>query len=137
MERSQHLQIDRLTIDVIAEWIKKAGNGELVGFAADEKFVLKISELTQGFPLYLAFLIDELIQKTQNGKDGYAVLAITPQGFQRYIEQQVDLLDKLEIEEPIRKLFILLTVAKGPLSSDDLKSTRGSAGLSGTRYTQA
>src|SRR5690606_32753031 len=101
---------------------EKAGKGELRFLAKDDVFTTKVSEITQGFPLYLAFLIDELVQKTNKGQDAYKLLSETPLGFQKYIEQQVEALDQIEMDEPIRKLLVLLTVAKGPLSSKDIKS---------------
>jgi len=122
VEGSEKIQLDKLSEDIIAKWLENAGNGELAVFAKDESFTTKISEVTQGFPLYLAFLIDELVQRTHMGQDAFAVLSETPLGFQKYIEQQIDLIDQLELDEPIRNFLVLLAVVRGPISSADLKS---------------
>src|SRR5919202_83288 len=54
------IHLDRLPRCAIADWLKQTGDGELAVFAEDINFVTQLDEITQGFPLYLSYLIDEL-----------------------------------------------------------------------------
>jgi len=119
---AERLHLTRLPRLAIASWLQRAGGGELSEFAKDESFVNKIDDKTEGFPLYLHHLIDELIQSAKQGKDVRTLLEKTPKGFKEYVEQQLDRLDELELPEQRWKFFALLTVTKGALSHDGVKA---------------
>ncbi|NER99331.1 MAG: tetratricopeptide repeat protein, partial [Symploca sp. SIO1B1] len=67
--------------------------------------------------LYLHFLIDDLRQ----AEDVEQVLAKTPPGFEKYVEQQLERLDELDLPEQRWQFFALLAVAKGVLEKEDIK----------------
>ncbi|MEQ8972615.1 MAG: hypothetical protein RIE73_19740 [Coleofasciculus sp. C1-SOL-03] len=56
----QPLHLERLSESAIAQWLREAGNGELAGFADDTSLVSQLDKITDGFPLYLSYLIDDL-----------------------------------------------------------------------------
>jgi hypothetical protein len=113
------IRLDRLDSSAIAQWLREAG--ELAAFAEDDHFIAQLEEITQGFPLYLHFLTDELI-KAQPG-DVQAVLTLSPKGFGAYVREQFKLLAKVKElrQRKVQLLFALLSVALGALSEDDIR----------------
>ncbi|WP_293092244.1 AAA family ATPase [Moorena sp. SIOASIH] len=115
------LHLKRLPHQAIPLWLKKKG-GNLTEYARDENFIQELDEITDGFPLYLGFLIDELSRKqTENLR---AILRQSPRGFSQYVKKQFKLLAKVkEVNKSreIQDLFALLSVALGALSEDDLE----------------
>lgn len=107
----------------IADWIRQAGEGELAAFAEDTHFVAQLDEITQGFPLYLRYLTEELIQAQQKGEDVQVVLTRSPKGFGAYVREQFKLLAKVKElrQRKVQLLFALLSVALGALSEDDIR----------------
>ena len=129
-ERSQNLHLEDLPRGAIADWLKQTGDGELVTLAQDETFVTQVCDRTEGIPLFLKYLIDELVEVAQQGDESAIrqTLAATPKGFAEYIRQQYQILDRLKdwLSRPdLRKIFYFLTIAKGELSSDDLVELMG------------
>lgn len=124
-ETSQKLRLDRLEKVAIAEWLKQTGDGELAVFAEDKNFVTQLDKITQGFPLYLSYLIDELSHAAKQGQDVQQVLALTPNGFENYVKQQLKRLDELKLPEEKWQFFALLAVAKGSLEKEDIKVITG------------
>jgi AAA ATPase domain len=121
-EKSQKLHLKRLPRGAIADWLKRTGDGELATFADDNNFVDQLDEITQGFPLYLHFLTEELI-KVQP-RDIQAVLKRSPQGFGNYVKKQFEQLarvEKIQQQREVKELFALLSVALGALSEDDIQ----------------
>ncbi|WP_414619067.1 SMEK domain-containing protein [Calothrix sp. CCY 0018] len=124
VEKSQKLYLKRLTKVALADWLKRMGEGELETFADDNHFVDQLHEITQGFPLYLSYLTDELSHAAKQGKDVRSILAETPQGFEKYIKQQFKHLARVEEirkQQEVKELFALLSVALGILSEDDIQ----------------
>ncbi len=121
IEQSQKLHLKCLPKVAFTDWLKRTGEGELALFADDINFVTKLDEITQGFPLYLNYLIDELSHAAKQQQDVYSVLAETPQGFEKYVKQQLNRLDELELPDERWQFFALLAVAKGVLEKDDIK----------------
>lgn len=117
------IRLNRLCRGAIAHWIRQAGNGELAGFAEDTHFVAQLDEITQGFPLYLRYLTEELIQAQQGGEDVQVVLTGSPKKFGDYVQKQFEQLARVEEirRQEVRELFPLLSVAFGPLSQDDIQ----------------
>ncbi len=118
------IHLDRLPRRAIADWLKQTGDGELAVFAEDTNFVTQLDEITQGFPLYLNYLIDELSHAVKQGIDLHSILAQTPKGFSIYVKQQFEQLANVEqiSQQPeVKELFALLSVALGVLSKDDIQ----------------
>ncbi len=96
----------------------------MAAFAEDAYFVAQLDEITQGFPLYLRYLIEELIQAQQKGEDVQVVLTRSPKGFGAYVQEQFQRLAQVEEirrHREVRELFALLSVALGALSEDDIQ----------------
>jgi len=124
------IHLDHLPRCAIADWLRKTGKGELVTLAQDETFVAQVCDRTDGIPLFLKYLIDELLEVAQQGEESAIrkTLAATPKGFPEYIRQQYQALNRSEdwrSRPDMRKIFYFLTIAKGELSSDDLVELMG------------
>jgi AAA ATPase domain/MalT-like TPR region len=124
-ERSQKLHLERLPRGAIADWLKQTGDGELATFADDNNFVAQLDEITQGFPLYLNFLTDELSHAAKQKQDIRQLLAQTPKGFENYVKQQLKHLDELDLPDERWQFFALLAVAKGVLEKKDVTAITG------------
>jgi hypothetical protein len=94
IDSAESIRLNRLSGGVIAQWLREAG--ELAAFAEDAYFVAQLDEITQGFPLYLRYLIEELIQAQQNGEDVQVVLTRSPKGFGAYVQEQFQRLAQVE-----------------------------------------
>ena len=117
------VQLDAMNEDEIAEWLKRLGDGELQAFADDRAFVRQLRETTDGLPLFLTFLLDDLRQAAKQGKDVRQSLAQTPKGFSKYVAEQLKQLAPLvKREQAVRTLFAVLSVAKGALRESELKA---------------
>jgi WD40 repeat protein len=122
--------LEHLPSPAIKDWLRRAGNGELVTLAQDETFVAQVCDRTEGIPLFLKHLIDELVQVAKQGEESVIrnTLAATPKGFAEFIRQQYQALDRLEdwrSRPDLRKIFYFLTIAKGELSSYDFRKLIG------------
>ena len=122
-DNSQQLNLNRLSGGAIAQWLRNTD--ELAAFAEDTYFIAQLDEITQGFPLYLRYLTEELSHAAKQGQDVREVLAQTPKGFERYVEQQLRRLDELELPDERWQFFALLAVAKGVLEKEDVKALTG------------
>ncbi|NES18514.1 MAG: ATP-binding protein [Symploca sp. SIO3E6] len=114
-DNAQRLYLNRLSRKAISKWLEQIS--ELAAYSQDEDFVQRLDNITDGFPLYLRFLIDDLRQAA----DVEQVLAQTPTGFEKYVEQQLEGLDELDLPEQRWQFFALLAVAKGVLEKEDIK----------------
>ncbi|NER92970.1 MAG: ATP-binding protein [Symploca sp. SIO1B1] len=114
-DNAQRLYLKRLSRKAISKWLEQIQ--ELVVYSQNEDFLKRLDEITDGFPLYLHFLIDDLRQ----AEDVEQVLAKTPPGFEKYVEQQLERLDELDLPEQRWQFFALLAVAKGVLEKEDIK----------------
>lgn len=127
-EGARRVILSRLPVWAIAEWLRRTGSADLTSFADDEVFILKLDNTTQGFPLYLHFLIDELSRTAKAGLDVLNVLNRTPKGFRAYISDQLQLLahsESLLKRAGVQKLFALLSVTLGPISERDVRQLTG------------
>jgi hypothetical protein len=125
IDSAESIRLKRLCRGAIANWLRQTGKGELAAFAEDTHFVAQLDEITQGFPLYLRYLTDELSHAAKQGQDVREVLAQTPKGFERYVEQQLKRLDELDLPDERWQFFALLAVAKGALEKEDVKALTG------------
>ncbi|MBO1048119.1 MAG: ATP-binding protein [Dolichospermum sp. DEX182a] len=121
IDNGEPISLNRLPKEAIADWLKKSGEGELAILADDIQFVNKLDEITQGFPLYLKYLTDDLCYTAKQGKNVWEVLTRTPQGFDQYVKQQLKYLDKFNLPDERWQFFALLAVAKGTLEKEDVK----------------
>ena len=119
------IHLDRLPRCAIADWLRETGEDHLMLCSQNEDFVSSLDAITQGFPLYLRYLIDELIQVTKQGEDVQAVLSVSPPKFKGYVTQQFNLLAKEVNSTQMQELFVLLSVALGGLSKDDVVKLTG------------
>ncbi|MBD1882686.1 hypothetical protein H6F85_21300 [Microcoleus sp. FACHB-45] len=119
------IHLDRLPRCAIADWLLKTGEDHLMLCSQDEDFVSSLDAITRGFPLYLRYLIDELIQVTKQGENVQAVLSVSPPKFKDYVKQQFKLLAKEVNSREMHELFVLLSVALGGLSEDDVVELTG------------
>ncbi|MBV9864209.1 MAG: ATP-binding protein [Abitibacteriaceae bacterium] len=127
-KKTKPLHLENLASPAIAEYLSHVGNGELIELAKDDQFIEKVERNTQGFPLYLRFLSEELINTAQSGQDVLEVLAKTPKEFRGYVKHQFGQLAKdggVKRNKKLRKLFSLLTVALGSLTSNEITQLTG------------
>lgn len=127
-DNSQWLHLKRLPSGAIAHWIRQAGEGKLAAFAEDTHFVAQLDEITEGFPLYLRYLTEELIQAQQRGEDVWTVLTRSPKKFGDYVQKQFEQLaqvEEIQQKQQVQELFALLSVALGALSKDDVRELTG------------
>ncbi|MEQ8462637.1 AAA family ATPase [Coleofasciculus sp. E1-EBD-02] len=121
---TKEVHLKHLPSPAIKDWLRRAGNGELATLAEDETLVAQVCDRTEGIPLFLKYLIDELVQVAKQGEESAIrkTLEATPKGFTNYIRQQYQALDRLEdwSRLELQKIFYFLTIAKGELSSEDL-----------------
>lgn len=123
-EGTYQISLSRLPVASISQWLQKAGSGELARYSSNEDFIEKLNDTTQGFPLYLHFLIDEMLQEAKESSDIVRILDRSPQGFSEYVNDQLHLLAQSESfrqQEQAQKLFATLSVTLGPLSSYDVQ----------------
>ena len=125
---AERLHLDGLSLLAIADWLRESGCAELAPLAEDENFVRKIEETTEGFPLYLSFLIEEIAQAAKAGGDIRALLEHSPQGFSSYVREQLRLIAQIEevkSNRQVQDLFGFLSVAKGQLLQNDVEQLTG------------
>lgn len=125
LQNALTMQVESLQPEAIRSWIEQFGSSRLSEIAQDEEFINTLHATTDGFPLYLQYLIEELSEAVEQGKDVRKLLAQTPHGFEEYVKQQIKCLDELNLPDERWLFFALLTVAKGVLSKEDVKNVTG------------
>jgi hypothetical protein len=121
-DNAQPLHLEPLSREAIANWLGQIR--ELAVYSEDNEFVTSLDKTTDGFPLYLRFLIDDLKQAATKNQDVQAVVRNSPGGFKAYVKEQFRLLAKVEEikrQREVQELFALLSVALGALSEDDIQ----------------
>jgi len=115
-----------LNLDELKEWLRSWGEGELAEFAEDEGFVRMLSEKTKGMPLYVHYLLDELVGLKKRGEDVKAVLERKPKGLREYVREQVKGLASLvKNEAGVGKMLALLSVAKVAIREGEIEELAG------------
>jgi hypothetical protein len=123
---TEFISLKALSEEELREWLRTAGEGELAQFAENDDFVRMLREKTDGLPLFVRYLMDDLLQAVKEGKSPEQVLERTPKGFSEYVREQFKQLAKLvRNEKGVRDLFALLTVAKGALRQDEVEELTG------------
>jgi hypothetical protein len=123
---TEFIPLKALSEEELREWLRTAGEGELEQFAENDDFVRTLREKTDGLPLFVRYLMDDLLRAVKEGKSPEQVLERTPSGFSEYVREQLGQLAKLvRNEKGVRDLFALLTVAKGALRQDEVEELTG------------
>jgi hypothetical protein len=123
---TEFIPLRALSEEELREWLRTAGEGELARFAENDDFVRMLREKTDGLPLFVRYLMDDLLQAVKEGRSPEQVLERTPKGFSEYVKEQFkQLVELVRKEEGIRNLFALLTVAKGALRQDEAEELTG------------
>ncbi len=128
IDSAESIRLNRLCRGAIANWLRQTGEGELAAFAEDTQFIAQLDEITQGFPLYLRYLTEVLIQAQQRGEDVWTVLTRSPKKFGDYVQKQFEQLaqvEEIQQKQQVQELFALLSVALGALSKDDVRELTG------------
>jgi tetratricopeptide (TPR) repeat protein len=122
---TEFIPLKALSEEEIREWLRTAGEGELARFAENDDFVRMLREKTDGLPLFVRYLMDDLLQAVKEGKSPEQVLERTPKGFSEYVKEQWERLTNLVHNDKVRDLFALLTVTKGALRQDEVEELTG------------
>jgi hypothetical protein len=130
---TEFIPLKALSEEELREWLRAAGEGELAQFAENDDFVRMLREKTDGFPLFVRYLMDDLLQAVKEGKSPEQVLERTPKGFSEYVKEQLDELERSELIQELEQrvgskiwdLFALLTVTKGALRQDEVEELTG------------
>ena len=108
----------------IADWLKVYGDGELACLAEDAEFVAKLKRATDGLPLFLRFVLEDLAGKVRRG-EMFCEIEV-PQGFSAYIREQVSRIVASSWDGiPLTDLLALLSVAKGAIRQDEVGQVLG------------
>lgn len=124
-DTAEVILLDRLSREAIITWLKQSNEGQIAELAEDHDFVSQLDEITQGYPLYLRYLIDELNHAAKQRQDARLILKETPKGFEQYVKAQRDNLDKLGLPDERWQFFALMATAKGALEKTDVKAITG------------
>jgi len=115
----ERIELSLMDESEIAEWLKCYGSGELKAMSEDEKIVATLKQATDGFPLFLRFILDELAEKVKLGEMVSAFEV--PKGFSAYICEQVQRIVASSWDGvPLVDLVALLSVAKGAIRQDEI-----------------
>lgn len=111
----------------VSAWLAEAGGGELGALAQDDHAVDRLVLATEGLPVYLAFVVDDLIAAAS--ETGRAeVLANVPRGFSEYVERELTWLERKDLSRKqtrTRALFALMTVSIEPLPWSEIEAVTG------------
>lgn len=121
-EVSIQISLDLLSKDDLVDWLNRANPAFANSIVKQENVINEIYEKTQGFPLYISFLVDELSRSLESAQIVEDILATIPRGFKAYVLQQIEFFDKFDLKPQAWKLLSLLSITKIPISKDELKS---------------
>ena len=127
VEGAKRITLSRLPRAAVQDYLQRVGNGGLAPLTSDTSLVSQVEDKTEGLPLYLRFLAEDMIAAQSKGRDVGEVVAQSPSGFKDYVQKQVDELAQVSEmgQQQVQNLFALLSVARGPLSQDDILSLTG------------
>ncbi len=115
----ERIELSLMDESEIAEWLKCYGSGELKAMSEDEKIVATLKQATDGLPLFLRFVLDELAEKVRLGEMVSAFEV--PKGFSAYICEQVQRIVTSSWDGvPLVDLVALLSIAKGTIRQDEI-----------------
>ncbi|MFW6097419.1 MAG: ATP-binding protein, partial [Chloroflexota bacterium] len=124
LDGAQQLSLQYLAEPAVANWLCRAGGGKLNQWARQPEFVRRVVEKTEGYPLYLRYLIDDFLQAAEEEPPNpEAVLTKSPTGFSEYVRKQFENLpDDIFDKSKVRALFVLLTISHGPLLETEVSA---------------
>ena len=123
------LELAPLDRDGLRAWLRLAGDGRLADLATDD-IVGQLAPVTAGFPLFVRFLLDDLLSVAAEGGDpGEVVRALTardvrtealgegdvPSGFAPYVRDQFVRIARSGVPRAVESMFALVAVSPGPL----------------------
>lgn len=115
----EQIELSLMETDEIAEWLKCYGEGELKPLAKDGEFIAKLKHATDGLPLFLRFVLDDLAEKVRRG--GEVGEFEVPRGFSAYVSEQVQrIVASSQDGIPLTDLVALLAIAKGAIRQDEI-----------------
>ena len=124
---AERIHLHRLPRPAVAEWLRRSSGERLREFAGRQEFVDLVSDRTEGLPLYIHYLVNELTNAPWAGAEPHRIVEATPRGFTAYLKKQYEqLLADLRAasdgnwEEQCWRFLALLSVAKGPLREPEL-----------------
>lgn len=122
------LFLEAFKIEDIKKWLWQT-NAPTLSF--DDELVRLIYERTKGFPLYLTYLIEDIVTEHKNGKTMDQIKELVqkmPKAFNDYLKKQfIDLCQSLpsDWQIKIQTLFSFLSVSLGALAKYDVKKLVG------------
>lgn len=125
-ENSYILSLQALKQEDLKDWIQqipKAFSGININLLAKLCF-----EKTNGYPLYLKFLFDDLRNTTFTVEQIKKRVSDAPLGFEAYVKEQFTLLARqgeIQSRKDLQALFAMLSVSVGPLEDQDLVNMLG------------
>jgi AAA ATPase domain len=124
---AERIHLHRLPRAAVAEWLRRCSGERLGEFVGRQDFVDLVSDRTEGLPLYIHYLVDELTNAPWADTEPHRIVEATPRGFTAYLKKQyeqllADLRDGGDAnwEEQCWRFLALLSVAKGPLRGPEL-----------------
>jgi hypothetical protein len=120
IDKATLLHLDRLPEVALQGWLSRASAGLLAAQSDPQSFIRRLFEITDGYPLYLSYLIDDLVAAWKDGEDLDRVLEATPHGFSVYVDHQRSKIAAARGDRKVSDLFILLAVARYPLGEDEV-----------------
>ncbi|MCS7224686.1 MAG: tetratricopeptide repeat protein, partial [Armatimonadetes bacterium] len=123
---TEYIPLKALSLDELKEWLVQKDDGVLSQYAEDEEFVQELRHKTDGLPLFVTYLLDDLVNAAKQNRDVREVLRRTPAGLQGYINGEFEQMARVVKNEPgVRKMFALLTVAKGAMQEREIGELTG------------
>ncbi|MBO9422361.1 AAA family ATPase [Labrenzia sp. R4_2] len=130
----KRIDLQPITADDITDWLKNELSRFGLALFEPMGIAKKLRRTTDGFPLFLSFVIEDFIETIQSGgaaEDAIARLNDLPDTFTDYVEARLDELDDIGRHDPtawsrsVRSLFALMSVAKGALMLTELEEILG------------
>jgi hypothetical protein len=116
----ERLALKQLTQEAIPYWLSQIP--ELESYSQDSDFVKKLDEITDGYPLHLSYLIDELKQTAKQNNPVKDALNDTPREFKKYVSKQIEQIPK---QDKYWNLLVLLPITKAALKEEAVKEIMG------------
>lgn len=126
IENGKPLNLEWLSHTAIESWVRRAGGGILAARNSGADLAAltdRLDQLTEGFPLFLSYVLAEMVREAESGRDPATVLQNRPKGFSEYVREQ---LQQLAVEDALRnqrgwqQILATLAVVNGAISGHDL-----------------
>jgi hypothetical protein len=118
--------LDRLPPVAQAGWLGAVGQGVLREESQDPEFLARLDQVSDGYPLYLRYLLEDLVEAKQAGRSPRALLDQPARGFGDYAVRQLRVISQaIKLEKEVQEFFVLLAVARYPLNEDEVTDLTG------------